>query len=290
LLCDYSGIVTLLAIGLYALGTETRRSGSFARGFSRTLVVAAGAVPPIAALLGYQAWAFGHPLYPAQHYMPATEFSVAGWSGMSLPALDLLLQNLFDLRFGLFAFCPLLALAFVAPLLSPRRVRVAGPALLMLGVGYFVALLLFSSANQFARLQWNSGVRYMVPAIPLLFLPVADVLLRLPRQLALMLGLFSVAQAAALAMVREDVPMSLITLFSSGLRLPALTVLGNMRGQYIDTLAASAPDPLPLFWLTFALLGVLWWPWRGVRRRARTEKTAGDVDSTRARAARRSTR
>ncbi len=268
-LCDYSGIVGLLAIGLFALAQHTARSGRFVLGCRDTLPVAAGAIPPLAVLLGYQALAFGHPFLPAQHFMPPTEFSVSGWNGFALPAADLLLQNLFDPRFGLFAFCPLLALAFAAPLPSTRRPRLASRPLLVLGIAYFVGLLLFSSANQFARLQWNTGVRYLVPAVPLLFLPLADVLLRLPRQLAWLLGVLAVAHASVLAMVREDVPTSWLTVATSGLQLPALTVVGKMRGQYVESFAGGAPDPLPLFLLALAVIAVIWSP-AGHRRPGRT--------------------
>jgi hypothetical protein len=40
------------------------------------------------------------------------------------------------------------------------------------------ALWIFCSATQFARLQWETGVRYLVPAVPFLFLPTAAVLWR----------------------------------------------------------------------------------------------------------------
>ena len=131
----------------------------------------AGAIGPVLLLLGYQWLAFGSPWFPAQRYMPATDFSVRGWNGVTLPDPELLWRNLLDLRYGLFAFCPLLAAGLAAPFV--RRLS-ADPdrreqAVALSAVG---ALLLFSAANQFSNLQWNTGVRYLVPAVPLLFLLV----------------------------------------------------------------------------------------------------------------------
>ena len=45
-------------------------------------------------------------------------------------------------------------------------------------VAAVVALYLFSSANQFALLQWNTGIRYMLPAGTLLFFLAWPVLCR----------------------------------------------------------------------------------------------------------------
>ena len=44
-------------------------------------------------------------------------------------------------------------------------------------------LYLFSSANQYANLQWNTGVRYLVPLVPLLFFFSVPVFERMPRAL-----------------------------------------------------------------------------------------------------------
>ena len=123
LLCDYAGAVPLVALGSYALARlfKTLPAG---QAVSRFGAMVAGACLPVGALLVYQAWAFGHPLLPAQHYMPATQYSGLGWNGFDWPALDLLAQNLLDPRFGMLAFGPLLALAFAQPLLgSGRRSR-----------------------------------------------------------------------------------------------------------------------------------------------------------------------
>ena len=46
--------------------------------------------------------------------------------------------------------------------------------------GFTVAFLLFFSAVQYTQLQWVTGIRYIVPVIPALFLLAFVCLLRLP--------------------------------------------------------------------------------------------------------------
>jgi hypothetical protein len=257
-LCDYSGAVLLGALAAYAVAREAARARrGLGVALARSLPMLAGAAIPIAALAAYQAWAFGHPLWPAQHYMPATPYSRLGADGFSAPQLDLLAQNLVDPRFGLFAFCPLLVLGLAAPW-GARTRRHLPSAELALALGVFVGILLFSSGNQFGRLQWNTGVRYMVPAVPLLFLATADVWSRLPRGPALVLAVVTTAESWCLAMARESVPESIAAVLRGGLQLPWLTVLSKMGGQYVKRFEAAPPDPtLPLLGIA-ALLVLLW--------------------------------
>ncbi len=259
LLCDYSGVVPLLALGLYA-GVQLLRAHGPTAAAPRVGALVAGGALPVAVLLGYQQWAFGNPLFPAQRYMPDTAYSVRGWFGLTPPAPDLLTANLFDLRFGLFAFCPLLLLGVVGWAAALGRRSVRAEAVLALGI--FLGLWLFASAVQFGRLQWNTGVRYMVPAVPLLFLATALALRHLPRPWAVGLGIASVAQSWALAMVREDVPTSLASALLAGVQLPWLSVLGMMGGQYLDFLGRRPPDPTLLVLLVGGLLACLWLPAR----------------------------
>ncbi|MCA9722877.1 MAG: hypothetical protein KC489_10850, partial [Gemmatimonadetes bacterium] len=191
----------------------------------------AGALGPVLLLLGYQWLAFGSPWFPAQRYMPATELSVRGWNGFSLPTLALLRDNLFDLRYGLFAFSPMLLAAVVAPFVARRlgTVDQTELAVIMLAAG---ALLVFNSANQFALLQWNTGVRYMVPAVPLLFLAMVRVLMAAPRWAQLALVVPSVVISVAVTMMREDVPGSLAMLLREGPVLPIVVVLSKTAEAY----------------------------------------------------------
>jgi hypothetical protein len=279
-LCDYSGIVPLAFLGSYALLKSAARPARAANaagellprdptpreGGSRLATrraaaarnlawFAAGAALPLGFLLAYQWAAFGSPFRPAQSLMPPTVYSVRGFFGMTWPQPDLLWANLFDPRFGLFAFCPLLLLALpgfrlapVAWFTRPEKVLIAA---------FAVLFLLFCSANQFARLTWNTGMRYTIPLVPFLFLLAVPVLRRLPPLLTYALAVLAFAQAWALAMVRESVPQSLLRVFVEGFQLPWLTVLGRTASQYAAFLEGR-PSPLPLVALCGALVFVVW--------------------------------
>ena len=277
LLCDYAGAVPVVAMGVYAF---VRLWGALParRAISTFGAMVAGACVPIGALLAYQAWAFGHPLLPPQHYMPATQYSGHGWNGFDWPALDLLAQNLFDARFGLFAFGPLLGLAFVQPLLTRGSAPRIGVPVRALAFGLFAALLVFSSANQYARLQWNTGFRMLAPAVPLLFLLSADALVRLPRRFAIALAGLAAAHAWCLAMVRGDALTSVTSVLTSGPRLPWLTSVWRAGGTYLPTSlgAEASPSLLALPFLVLGALLLAWiWTRRGPRPAAPTQPSRG---------------
>jgi hypothetical protein len=257
-LCDYSGAALVVAFGFWTLARGWQRGGAVA-GVRDTAWLAAGALGPVLLLLWYQWAAFGNPFFPAQRYMAATQYSGRGWNGMSLPAASLLWGNLFDLRYGLFAFCPMLIAAFAAPFIQ-RRTRVVSSAELTLVFVACAALWLFSSANQYAFLQWNTGVRYMVPAAPLLFVALVPVLLRCGPLLRYLIVVPTVVISWSVAMAREDVPTSLMHILLGGFELPFLTVLSKTASAgYAPLLATSGVSPLPIF----LLLGVtIWLIWR----------------------------
>ena len=217
-----------------------------------------GAAGPVILLFIYQWVAFGNPWLPAQAYMPPTEFSVRGWHGFSLPTASLLYANLFDPRYGLFVFCPMLLAAFGAPFLRNRE-REGGPTApeLALIFGATGALYVFASSVQFAAMQFNTGVRYMVPAAPLLFIALVPVLLRLPRWAALALIIPTALISWSVAMTREVVPTAVSRVFTTGPELPLLTVLRKTSGAYAPFLAAH-PSPIPVFILVGVVLWLVW--------------------------------
>lgn len=258
LLSDYSAAPLLLVFGLWCLaGARSRGWGAIVRSGA---AFSLGAAVPIAGLFAYQWAAFGSPWFPAQRYMPATRYSVIGWNGFFVPTRDLLVGNLFDPRYGLFAFCPMLLAAFAAPLV---RREGGDPSRAQLGwiFAAFGALYVFSSANQFARLQWNTGVRYLVPAVPLLFLALVPVLRRMPAWLRIVLIGASVVISLAVSMTRESVPDALHLVFTRGPTLPVFIVLEKMASGY-PALQFGPLAPLLLFAALGLLLFVVW------RRRA----------------------
>jgi hypothetical protein len=264
LVCDYSAIPFLAVFGCWILYDAWRRGGVPAA-VRDGLVYGGAAFAAISILLAYQWTAFGHPLWPAQRYMPATEYSVKGWLGFTTPTWELLSGNLFDLRYGLFAFSPLLLLAVAAPFMKTK----SAPWSLSRGeygwlAACFLGLLLFSSANQFGNLQWNTGVRYMVPAVPLLFIALVPVLGALPRVARWALVVVTLMISFSVSMTREDVSVALKQVFSDGPTLPVLLVLQRMASGY------DVPIPSGAFWIVatvvLLLLVIIWRPVPGKAR------------------------
>jgi hypothetical protein len=257
LLCDYSGAPLALVFGLWVIAEGWKRGG-FSQSARDTGVFLLGTAPPLLVLFGYQWMAFGNPLLPAQTYMPATEYSVRGWNGFFWPDPGLLWRNLLDPRYGLVAFCPMLIAAFAAPFLKGDRARPSRSELWLI-FGAFLGLYLFISSVQFAFLQWNTGVRYIVPAVPLLFIALVPVLLRLPRWALWTLVIPTLAISWSVSMTRAAVPEALARVLLRGFELPFLTVLQKTAAGYAPFLEDGA-SPLAIF----VLCGVvLWLVWRG---------------------------
>ncbi|MBL8958291.1 MAG: hypothetical protein JNJ98_00440, partial [Gemmatimonadetes bacterium] len=188
---------------------------------------------------------------------PATEYSVIGWNGFFVPTRELLVGNLFDGRYGLFAFCPLLAAGLaIHATARDARWQVGPPGWALLACA---GLYIFSSANQFANLQWNTGVRYLVPLVPILFLLAIPVLQRLPGLARWGLLLSSLAISLAVSMTRESVPDAFALLWQSGPTLPVFLVLEKMASGY-PQLQFGVWGPIGALGLATAALGALWWP------------------------------
>jgi hypothetical protein len=128
-------------------------------------------------------------------------------------------------------------------------------------------LYLFNSSVQFAALQWNTGVRYMVPAVPLLFFATVPVLLRMPRAWRYILVVPTVAISWTVAMIRESVPASFGQLFSEGPQLPWLITLRKTAGAYAPFLEGTMIAPAVAI-LVLAVTGmIIWFIWRAGERR-----------------------
>jgi hypothetical protein len=84
-----------------------------------------------------------------------------------------------------------------------QRIRIVGAreaAFILLFTGGF---FIFSAANQFGYVQFNTGVRHMVPVTPFLFLLAAGVFLRLPAVAAVIFGALATYWSSSLPMHRE---------------------------------------------------------------------------------------
>jgi hypothetical protein len=252
---DYSGLIVVSSLGLYVCMAH-RRESSKRELFGHLCWYGAGAALTMTVLLAYQWLSFGHPLYPAQFYMPAATFTHFGYRGMDWPKLDLLWETAFSLRFGLFVSAPFLLLSLYVPGWF-RSHRIIGTPEFIFILTFSLLFFLFCAANQYGRMQFNTGVRHVVPVIPFLFLLVAGVLIRLPTLWAILIGVFSTYWSWCLAMYRDveqglGVMESIIHVTFEGLRFPWLTVLKHM-GYVPDGVST-----IPFFLVLGAILWVVW--------------------------------
>jgi hypothetical protein len=252
---DYSGLVVVLVMGLYAIVRQMSLTPEL-RSRADLPQLALGVLCSGSVLLAYQWLAFGNPILPAQSYMPPTHLTPYGFRGMSLPQLDLLWETAFSMRFGLFTSAPLLLLALF-PTGWLRRTRLVGDREFWFIVAFSVAFFLFCAANQYGRMQFNSGVRHVVPVIPFLFLLAAGVLVRVPAIWAVVIGILATYWSVSLAMYRDveqglGILDSLIFVTFEGFRLPwqmTLDRLGYFQG---------GTSPLPILLLTGVVLWAVW--------------------------------
>ena len=144
------------------------------------------------------------------------------------------------------------------------RATLLAPTELQLLVGVAALWVFFSGVN-YTRLQFNTGIRYLAPTFPLLFLPAALVVLRLPRRGIEFVALVSLVESWSLAMHRDverglGVLDPILHVFIGGFELPALTTLSRMGAQFGEY-TARGDSPLPLLALAAAILCGLWaWP------------------------------
>ncbi len=260
-LLDYSGVVLLL--GLFGYGV-LRNWGSRGRVVRLGAWYVLGSIGPIALLWFYQWRSFGNPFLPGQHWMPSVEWVGEGYRGFTIPQWELLSSLLMDYRYGLFISCPLMLLALAAPFVNRGRRKVLPPLELGTCLAFSVLLWIFCGGISYTRLQFNTGIRYLAPLFPFMFLLVAIVLAGMPRRVAYFFGVVSVTQAWAMAMYRDvefgpGVLEPIARLFLGGFHLPITTRLSQMDAyaKYFE----HGPSPLPLFAFVAALICGIWmWP------------------------------
>ena len=252
---DYSGLVAVLALSGYAFSRwlsferEDRRALDLIR-FSAGIAVCA------AALMAYQWFCFGNPVLPAQSYMPAANYTELGYRGFSFPQPDLLFETAFGIRYGLFTSAPILLFAFFIPLWLRKKNRLLEKRELIFALGFTLSFFVFCAANQYGRMQFNTGVRHIVPVVPFIFLLSAGVLLKLPRIWAVLAGIFATYWSWALVMYRDveqglGVFESIKHVTLEGFRLPWLMTLERMG--YVQNASV-----VPLFLLCAAMIWALW--------------------------------
>jgi len=256
-----NGVQGLQGVGVFPVGLEEILVGIPCQADShdgvKGLFLGFNKVPcSLMVLVGYQWVCFGSPFYPAQHYMPPAEWSHLGYQGMDWPQLDLLWDTAFGMHFGLFTSAPLLLLALYIPGWFHSSTSFLGSREKWFVVFFCMAFLLFCSMNQYGRMQFNSGVRHVVPVTPFIFLLASEVLLRMPRIAAVLVGIVATYWSWCLAMYRDveqdlGVFESIIQISFEGLRLPWLKTLEAMG--YVSSSALM----FPLLLLCAAVIWVL---------------------------------
>jgi hypothetical protein len=264
ILFDYSGAVFIATLFGYVVVKRWQESGrpDAMRG---GLAFVAGTLPGVLLLWFYQWKAFGNPFLPGQHWMPPVQWSELGYQGYQFPPDPAILgMLLFDYRFGLFVAGPVLLLALALPWVN-RGCRASVPRLEQLALlGIPLAMVLFFGGSNYTRLQFNTGIRYLTPILPFLFVPAAIVLSRMRPLTAYAWALLALVVSWPLAMYREvERPLGIldpiVRTFSGGFALPALNTLAQTTGQYGDFFARGV-TPLALFVLTGAVIYGLWSP------------------------------
>lgn len=266
-LTDFTGIVTLGMLGLFVLTQEVKgkKVGAALKG---VLPFATGALGPLLLLLFYQWYCFGSPWFPAQYYMPKQYLvGYASEYGFGWPLPAALWGLLFDPQYGLLVFAPIFALCLYHFILMLRHRTLVPTQVAIFSWLFFAALWIFCSCVHYTlRHQWQDGVRYLVPAVPFLFLLLADVLAQIPRAIAYFAAFAAGIETWCLAMVRENPLESIVRVMFHGFELPWLTTLVKAAPQYFPLLAEGA-SPLALFLLWGILIWGIWGvrhPWRAV--------------------------
>ena len=256
LAADYIGVVPLFVFFGYLILNRVPSGGWWAA-IRESLVFVAGSVPPVLFLL-YSQWSmYGHPMYPGQYWMPDVNFTERGWRGMTLPALDLYGLNLFSPDYGMYRFGPLLLLGLI-PAWWYRSKKLILPRIERRFVAVFVfSLLTFCAMNQYSRMQFNTGFRYLVPLVPFIYLAATDHLVRMSRFWKIAITTAAILQSWVVAVMREPVPLSWGMFLSEGPKLPWLSVLAmtSPEGSFV------AGPVLPTL-LIGATLGVCYGIWK----------------------------
>jgi len=255
-LTDYTGAVAAAMLGLFAFWLRLSRRG-VGSAIGGSILFLMGAALPMGLLLYYQWICFGNPWLPVQFHMPKQIF--AGYPsevGFGWPLPETLWGLIFDPQFGVLVFAPIFVLALYHPVLVMRRRNLVPGSVAVFAWLFFAALYVFCSMIHYTvRHQWQDGVRYMVPALPLLFLLVADVLVRARRWVVLLISAVAIAQAWALAMVRENPFQSVQRVLEEGIQYPWLTTLQKAAGVNLPAPLDAAM--LTATWVPYAVLAAM---------------------------------
>ena len=229
---DYAGAVPLLFFYFF-WGISRARHCGWLKAIGESMLYVLGTLPSVVFLWWSQWTMYGDPFLPGQKHMPDVNFTDRGWRGIDWPSLDLLRENFLSLNYGLLPFGPLLILGFLPAFFYRRAPLVVDRMRRLSAWGFITIFLLFCAANQYSYMQFNSGFRYLLPVVPLLFLLSADHLNRIPAALLWLLAIPALLHGWVLSMVRYTtldlyegvaaVPECWRRVLAQGLQLPWLT-------------------------------------------------------------------
>jgi hypothetical protein len=229
--------IVIVPIGLWLYLEATELSS-----FGRSVVgVALGLLPAIVGWLSYNAWRFGNP-FDAGYLRDATPQFGSSLAGG-------LYGLLFSSTASLVAYCPLVmasALAFAAIWRADRRLVV------LLGGCVLVLLLFYAQLGNWMGGR-SYGPRYLVPALPLMMLPLAFVCPepRSGRRAAFVLLVFLSTIVQAPAVLVDYAKVSVSHARAEG-PLTLHDRLYNWRLSPLALNAGAAVDVVPrnIAWLT----------------------------------------
>lgn len=263
---DYSGVIPLVVFYGY-LVVNRLSTASFKTSIQESTIFILGSIPPVLFLF-YTQWAmFGNFFLPGQYWMPditdppfnwKNPYSEKGFRGFTLPSLDLYYLNLFSKSYGLYIYGPILAIGLIPVYFYKRNKLILPYSERCMVFIYFFLFLTFCTSNQYSRIQANSGFRYMVPLVPLIYLTACDHLVRIPRRWLIILTVPIILHSWVISMVREpDVAETWKLFIEKGLQLPWLRVLQSTLPENHSILSSSLL-PTIIIMLTLCLTFFIW--------------------------------
>jgi hypothetical protein len=170
-LTEYPLVVFPICLGA-ALFVEAWRSKRSGRRWSCLASFIAGGLPAALLLGGYHYLATGSPFRLPYSFEMHEEFAYhrQGWGlPIGWPKLDVVGELLLGRRRGLLWYCPIL---IVAPVGWVQMIRLKRSGLAAVIAGVFLGVLWINAGFPMWDGGWSAGPRFLLPAIPLLMLPV----------------------------------------------------------------------------------------------------------------------
>jgi hypothetical protein len=166
---EYPAAPAAALLGALALFHAAR--GGPRRGGRVLLGIAAGALGPLLVLLAYNQLAFGGPLTPGYAELEGLQRTQGVQMGLTPPTPTIAREILFGAYRGLLPLSPLLLLAPLGWAWMARRAATRPAALAAAAVALYYLLLAMSVHHWHGG--WSVGPRHLVPALPMLCLPLA---------------------------------------------------------------------------------------------------------------------